>query len=57
VKEGLEMCDRMGICGIGVMTLRDGCVETIINWHDVFESATLGVDPQLLSKDFDVSPS
>jgi len=57
VKEGLEMCDRMGICGIGVMTLRDGCVETIINWHDVFDAATLGVDSQLLSKDFDVSPS
>ncbi len=42
VKEGLELCDRMGIPGLGVVTLKDGCVETIVNWHDVLEVAALG---------------
>lgn len=55
VKEGLEMCDRLGICSLGVVTLKDGCVETLINWSDVFELATLGLDPALIPKDLDVS--
>jgi hypothetical protein len=55
VRDGLEMCDRMGLCGMGVVTLRDGCVETLVNWHEVFEVATLGLDPQSIPEDFDVS--
>jgi hypothetical protein len=56
VRDGLEMSDRMGLCGMGVVTLRDGCVETLVNWHDVFDVATLGVEPHSIPKDLDVSP-
>ncbi len=45
VKEGLEMCDKMGMTVMGVVTLRDGCVETLVNWEYVFEIARLGLDP------------
>jgi Uncharacterized conserved protein len=56
VRDGLEMCDRMGLCGMGVVTLRDGCVETLVNWHEVFDVVSLGVDPRLIPEDLDVSP-
>ncbi|MDD1672368.1 MAG: DUF116 domain-containing protein [Methanomicrobiales archaeon] len=56
VKEGLEMCDRVGVCGMGVVTLKDGCVETLVNWQDVFEVACLGMDNTSIRKDLDVSP-
>jgi hypothetical protein len=55
VRDGLEMCDRMGLCGMGVVTLRDGCVETLVNWHDVFEVALLGLEPSSVPEDLDVS--
>jgi len=42
VKEGLEMCDRMGITAMGIVTLKDGCVETIVNWTDVTDVTSLG---------------
>jgi uncharacterized protein len=42
VKEGLEMCDRMGITAMGIVTLKDGCVETIVNWNDVTDVTSLG---------------
>jgi len=45
VKEGQDMCDRMGMTVMGVVTLRDGCVETLVNWESVFEIARLGLDP------------
>ncbi|RXE55139.1 hypothetical protein ABH15_13010 [Methanoculleus taiwanensis] len=44
IKEGLEMCDRMGIPALGVVNLKDGCVETLVNWNEVFEAAMLGLD-------------
>ncbi|MDD1679674.1 MAG: DUF116 domain-containing protein [Methanomicrobiales archaeon] len=55
VRDGLEMCDRIGLCGMGVVTLRDGCVETLLDWHELFDVAGLGLDPALLPKDLDVS--
>jgi len=55
VRHGLEMCDRMGLCGMGVLTLRDGCVETLVNWHDVIEVAALGVNPRSIPENLDVS--
>jgi hypothetical protein len=55
VRDGLEMCDRMGLCGMGVVTLRDGCVETLVNWHEVFDVATLGMAPFSIPEDLDVS--
>ena len=45
VKEGLGLCDQLGIPGMGVVTLKDGCVETIVNWNEVFEVAALGLPP------------
>lgn len=43
VKEGLEMCDRLGICGMGVVTSKDGCVETTLDWQDLLDTATIGL--------------
>ena len=43
VKEGLDLCDRLGIPGMGVVTLKDGCVETCVNWSEVFDVAALGL--------------
>ncbi|MDD1653208.1 MAG: DUF116 domain-containing protein [Methanomicrobiales archaeon] len=45
VKDGLEMCDRLGIPGIGVVTLKDGCVETLVDWDEVCTMARLGLPP------------
>jgi len=45
VKEGLEMSDKIGLVSMGVVTLKDGCVETIVNWDQVMEVAVLGVAP------------
>ena len=51
VKEGLGLCDQMGIPGMGVVTLKDGCVETCVNWFEVFEVAALGLPPSSLPDD------
>lgn len=45
VKEGLEMSDKLGLVSMGVVTLKEGCVETLVEWDDVFEIIKLGVDP------------
>jgi hypothetical protein len=47
VKEGLALCDQLGIPGMGVVTLKDGCVETLVNWNEVLEVASLGLPPSL----------
>ena len=44
VKEGLEMVDKIGLIPMGVVTTREGCVETDVNWDDVMEVALLGID-------------
>jgi uncharacterized protein len=51
VKEGLEMADKMGLIAMGVVTLREGCVETLLNWDDLFEIASLGIDPTRIPGD------
>jgi len=55
VKEGLEMCDRLGLSAIGVVTVRDGCVETIVNWPDLLDAAALGAETPSVAKDLHVS--
>lgn len=45
VKEGMEMADKMGLIPMGVVTLKEGCVETLVNWDDLFDVVTLGLDP------------
>ena len=48
VKEGIDMADKMGLVVMGVVTLKEGCVETLVNWSDIIEVASLGVDPALI---------
>lgn len=43
IKEGLELCDRAGVVGMGVVTLKDGCVETVLDWDDLYEVASVGL--------------
>jgi len=51
VKEGIDMADRMGLVVMGVVTLKEGCVETIANWPDIYEIAILGIDPASVPED------
>jgi uncharacterized protein len=39
---------------MGVVTLKEGCVETLVNWGDIYEVAILGVDPKLLPEDLHI---
>ena len=43
IREGLEMMDGYGVPAQGVVQLSDGCVETKVNWNEVFETARLGI--------------
>jgi hypothetical protein len=51
VKEGLDMADKMGLIAMGVVTLKEGCVETIVEWEDLFDVALLGVEPGRIPED------
>ncbi len=54
VKEGIDMADKMGLVAMGVVTMKEGCVETLVNWADIYEVAVLGVDPKLLPEDLHI---
>jgi uncharacterized protein len=54
VKEGIDMADKMGLVVMGVVTLKEGCVETLVSWPDVYEVAVLGIDPALIPEDLHV---
>jgi uncharacterized protein len=54
VKEGIDMADKMGLVVMGMVTLKEGCVETIVNWPDLYEIAILGMDPALIPEDLHV---
>ena len=54
VKEGIDMADKMGLVAMGVVTLREGCVETLVSWQDVYDVATLGIDPASIPEDLHV---
>jgi hypothetical protein len=56
VKEGIDMADKIGLVAIGVVTLREGCVETAVNWEDVFNVALLGIDPKTIPDEIRNSP-
>lgn len=43
VKEGLEMADKFGLIAMGVIILKDGCVETLVDWNSVIEVASIGL--------------
>lgn len=44
IKEGLEMADRMDLVAMGVVTSKDGCVETVLDWDSLFEVVKLRSD-------------
>ena len=54
VKEGIDMADKMGLIAMGVVTLKEGCVETLVNWQDIYEVATLGLDPASVPEDLHI---
>lgn len=54
VKEGIEMADKMGLVVMGIVTLKEGCVETLANWPDIYEVAVLGVPPESVPEDLHV---
>lgn len=41
VKEGLEMADSIDMVAMGVVTSKDGCVETTMEWDRLLEVASL----------------
>lgn len=54
IKEGTEMAGQLNLISMGIVTTRDGCVETAVNWDEVYQIALLGVSradvPQELEK-------
>ena len=48
VKEGLEMADRIDLLAMGVVTSKDGCVETILDWESLIEVIALRTCPRAL---------
>ncbi|HPM62056.1 MAG TPA: DUF116 domain-containing protein [Methanoregulaceae archaeon] len=56
VKEGLEMSDKLGLISMGVVTLKEGCVETYLDWEMLLEIAKLGVDPSTIPPDLITLP-
>jgi uncharacterized protein len=54
VKEGIDMADKMGLIVMGVVTLKEGCVETLVNWPDVYEVAVLGIDKDSIPEDLHI---
>jgi hypothetical protein len=54
VKEGIDMADKMGLVVMGVVTLKEGCVETLVSWPDFYEVAILGIRPDSLPEDLHV---
>jgi uncharacterized protein len=51
VKEGIDMADKIGLVAMGVVTLKEGCVETLVSWQDVYDVAILGLDPASVPED------
>lgn len=50
VKEGLELGRRISMTTIGVVTLKDGCVETDLDYDKLLETASLGLSGRLSLK-------
>ena len=57
VKEGIDMSDKIGLVAMGVVTVKEGCVETLVEWADVYEVAVLGSDPALIPEDLHILAS
>lgn len=42
-----SILDKINLVGMGVVTLKDGCVETLLNWHDLMDVAVLGIEEEI----------
>lgn len=51
IKEGTEMAGQLNLISMGIVTSRDGCVETVVNWGEVYEIAVLGIDPSKIPEE------
>ena len=45
VKEGLELAERMDLLAMGVVTSKDGCVETLLDWSSLMDIVSLRSEP------------
>jgi hypothetical protein len=54
VKEGIDMADKIGLVAMGVVTVKEGCVETLVNWTDIYDIAMLGIDPKSIPEDLHI---
>ncbi|HJK02505.1 MAG TPA: DUF116 domain-containing protein [Methanocorpusculum sp.] len=43
VKEGLELGKRLHMITLGVVTKTEGCVETVMDWEELLDIASLGL--------------
>ena len=48
------MADKIGLVAMGIVTIKEGCVETLVNWVDIYEVAMLGIDPKSIPDDLHV---
>jgi hypothetical protein len=37
VKAGLEMCEKLNLCGVGLVLQKAGCVSTVLDWDKFYE--------------------
>jgi len=42
VKAGLEMCEKLNLCGVGIVLDKDGCVSTILDWEKFYDFIDMG---------------
>ena len=47
VKDGLEMGRRISMTTLGVVTQKDGCVETTMDYEGLLETASIGLSEKL----------
>jgi hypothetical protein len=43
VREGLVLADRLGLVAMGVITLKDGCIETQVDWTEIDDLAKVNL--------------
>lgn len=53
IKEGTEMAGQLNLISMGIVTTRDGCVETSVNWDEVYQIALLGVNRANVPKELE----
>ncbi|RLE49971.1 MAG: DUF116 domain-containing protein [Candidatus Methanomethylicota archaeon] len=45
---GSFLCEKFGVIGQGIPLLKDGCINTTVNWREVFKLLTLKNNPMTL---------